>query len=74
MMQGLDDEGDLVVETGDLADHVGKIGGGGEGEHFCAEGVFDGDADVVDGWLWGGVGLEFSVDADCVGELDGVEG
>jgi hypothetical protein len=69
---GLDEGGELLVEEADFLEGGGVLRVLDEGEEAGAEGVVDGDADVVDGG--GGGFVEVFVDADRVGEFDGREG
>jgi hypothetical protein len=69
---GLDEGGELLVEKADFLEGGGVLRVLDEGEEAGAEGVVDGDADVVDGG--GGGFVEVFVDADRVGVFDGREG
>ena len=72
MSNGLHQDGELFVKAGECAQR-GGVGGGGEyGGHLCAEGVVEGNTNVVDCGL--GRGVVSWVYADCIGELEGEEG
>lgn len=70
MVDSLDQYCDLLVDLGDLAETGGVCGRGEEGGHFGADGVVDGDGDVVDG----GREVGWNVGADGVGKGYGLEG
>lgn len=72
MSDGLDDERELVVVGGDLAEGGGVVGIGGESEHLGTKRVFHRHADVVDGGM--GVAVVIRVDADGVSEFKRGEG
>ena len=69
--QGLNDKGQLIVEVGDLPQTRAIPWTLGQREHLPAQGVFNRDAYVVDGWSW--IFVEGFIDADGVGELDRIQ-
>lgn len=67
--ESLDDECQLIIEAGNLAERSRIRGVCCQSKHLCSERVINGYADIVDGG--GGVGLIFRVNTDGVGQLDG---
>lgn len=67
-VDGLDDDGELVVERGGLLQHVGITSVVQERNHLLAQGVVDGDTDIVDGGLR--IPVELLVEADGIRKLD----
>lgn len=68
VVDGLDDECQLIVESSHVAQHLGVGGRGGQSHHLGAQRVINGDADIVDGWSW--VLEVVWVEADCVGKAN----
>lgn len=64
----LDDECKLVVKLRDLTQCGRVFGILGHGEHFGLQGIFDRNADVVDGWRRRG--LIGRIDPDGIGQFD----
>ena len=68
MGQCLDDEGELIVELRYLPQRGRVFGVLGHGEHFSLQGIFNCNADVVDGWRRGG--LIGGIDANGIRQFD----